>query len=243
MELYESIAAVRKAAGLTQEQLGALVGVTRQAVSKWESGQAVPDALTVARLCHVLGVSADTLLGIAPAEDGTAEAEAADTDHAPAVCPCCGRLFQGNLCLTCGYMHTVGPKGPKYALILRQSKLVIDEEDGKRAERAFVKYCGVNEEYAHMYVEQLREYGTQIVLRRGLYDTEVQWVASHMPRDTFRMSIVLDDGEDDDTLLAKPDTMELPPPAQPEKQSLGFGGTVLAVVVGIVAAVVLLSFL
>ena len=38
MELNERIAAVRKAAGLTQEQLGELVNVSRQAVSKWESG-------------------------------------------------------------------------------------------------------------------------------------------------------------------------------------------------------------
>ena len=38
MELNERIASVRKAAGLTQEQLGELVGVSRQAVSKWESG-------------------------------------------------------------------------------------------------------------------------------------------------------------------------------------------------------------
>ena len=38
MELNDRIAAVRKAAGLTQEQLGELVGVSRQAVSKWEAG-------------------------------------------------------------------------------------------------------------------------------------------------------------------------------------------------------------
>ena len=44
MELKDRIAAVRKAAGLTQEQLGELVGVTRQAVIKWESGQTAPDA-------------------------------------------------------------------------------------------------------------------------------------------------------------------------------------------------------
>ena len=50
MEWNDRIAQMRKAAGLTQEQLGELVGVSRQAVSKWESGQTVPDALTVARL-------------------------------------------------------------------------------------------------------------------------------------------------------------------------------------------------
>ena len=37
-ELKDRIAAARKLAGLTQEQLGELLGVTRQAVSKWESG-------------------------------------------------------------------------------------------------------------------------------------------------------------------------------------------------------------
>ena len=38
MELSERIAKVRKQAGLSQEQLGEKLGVSRQAVSKWESG-------------------------------------------------------------------------------------------------------------------------------------------------------------------------------------------------------------
>lgn len=59
---------IRKAAGLSQEQLGALIGMSRQAVSKWETDQAAPDAATLALLCGVLGVSADELLGLeAPA--------------------------------------------------------------------------------------------------------------------------------------------------------------------------------
>ena len=62
MELKDRIAAVRKAAGLTQEQLGELLGVTRQAVSKWESGQTTPDAATIAALCEKLHVSADYVL-------------------------------------------------------------------------------------------------------------------------------------------------------------------------------------
>ena len=62
MELHERIAFVRKAAGLTQEQLGEQLGVTRQAVSKWEPNQATPDALTIARLCTELGVAADLVL-------------------------------------------------------------------------------------------------------------------------------------------------------------------------------------
>ena len=38
MELNERIAAARKQAGLSQEQLGDKLGVSRQAVSKWENG-------------------------------------------------------------------------------------------------------------------------------------------------------------------------------------------------------------
>ena len=61
MELKDRIAAVRIAAGLTQEQLGELLGVTRQAVSKWESGQTTPDAATIAALCEKLLPLAEVL--------------------------------------------------------------------------------------------------------------------------------------------------------------------------------------
>ena len=39
MELKDRIAQARKAAGLSQEQLGEKLGVSRQAISKWESGE------------------------------------------------------------------------------------------------------------------------------------------------------------------------------------------------------------
>ena len=100
MELNERIAAVRKAAGLTQEQLGELVGVSRQAVSKWESSQAVPDALTITALCRKLHVSADyLLLGTDP--DAAADASA-PAYSLPDTCPCCGRHVDGSLCPVCG---------------------------------------------------------------------------------------------------------------------------------------------
>ena len=61
---------VRKAAGLSQEQLGELVGMSRQAVSKLETDQSAPDIDKLALLCGVLGVSADALLGRdAPAQE------------------------------------------------------------------------------------------------------------------------------------------------------------------------------
>ena len=106
MEWNERIAVARKAAGLTQETLGEKLGVSRQAVSKWESGQAVPDLDTVAKLCLALGFSADYLLfgreETAPAE--SAPAEPAPGPVYPDTCPCCGRPTSGGtLCPACGY--------------------------------------------------------------------------------------------------------------------------------------------
>ena len=63
MTFGEKLQQVRKAAGLSQEQLAELVGMSRQAVSKWETDQAAPDIDKLALLCGVLGVSADELLG------------------------------------------------------------------------------------------------------------------------------------------------------------------------------------
>lgn len=56
----QQIKKFRMAKGITQEQLGQLVGVTTQAVSKWERG-GTPDAELLPKLSEVLSVSIDTL--------------------------------------------------------------------------------------------------------------------------------------------------------------------------------------
>lgn len=60
--LSERIAFLRKGRGLTQEQLGQLVGVSAQAVSKWEKGGA-PDVELLPALADQLGVTIDGLFG------------------------------------------------------------------------------------------------------------------------------------------------------------------------------------
>ena len=60
--MNQTIAALRKEKGLTQEQLGALVGVSAQAVSKWEKG-GTPDVELLPLLSDTLGVTIDTLFG------------------------------------------------------------------------------------------------------------------------------------------------------------------------------------
>lgn len=61
--LSERIAALRKERGLTQEQLGKMVGVSYQAVGKWEKGGA-PDVELLPALSRALGVSIDALFGL-----------------------------------------------------------------------------------------------------------------------------------------------------------------------------------
>ena len=62
------IAALRRQAGLTQEQVAERLGVTAQAVSKWENDVSCPDISLLPGLAELLGVSTDELLGVRPVE-------------------------------------------------------------------------------------------------------------------------------------------------------------------------------
>lgn len=62
MTLGQRIAQFRKTKGLSQEALAELVGVSRQAVSKWELDEAQPDAGKLVLLARALEVSTDQLL-------------------------------------------------------------------------------------------------------------------------------------------------------------------------------------
>lgn len=58
----------RKAAGLSQESLGERLGVSRQAVSKWESDASVPDLENLIAMSRIFGVTIGALLGVEPPE-------------------------------------------------------------------------------------------------------------------------------------------------------------------------------
>lgn len=68
MGFKERIYQARKAKGLSQEDLAEVVGVSRQAVSKWETGEAMPDMEKLVALCHALELDMEYLaLGKEPA--------------------------------------------------------------------------------------------------------------------------------------------------------------------------------
>lgn len=62
MTLGEKIQKYRRLSGLSQEQLAEQMGVSRQAVSKWELGDTVPDADRIIQMARIFSVSTDTLL-------------------------------------------------------------------------------------------------------------------------------------------------------------------------------------
>ena len=62
MKIGEKITGLRVKAGLSQEQLAEQLDVSRQSVSKWEMGQALPQIDKVLQLCELFGISTDLLL-------------------------------------------------------------------------------------------------------------------------------------------------------------------------------------
>ena len=64
MSIGKNIAKYRKSLGITQEELGVKLGVTNQAVSKWESEVSMPDILLLPEIAKALGITLDDIYGL-----------------------------------------------------------------------------------------------------------------------------------------------------------------------------------
>lgn len=62
MALGERIKACRQSAGMSQEKVAELVGVSRQAVTKWEGNQSAPNTANLFKLAEIFGTTTDMLL-------------------------------------------------------------------------------------------------------------------------------------------------------------------------------------
>ena len=70
MNVADRIQNLRKIKGISQEQLAEAIGVSRQAVSKWESEQSTPDLEKIVLMSDFFDVTTDYLLkGIEPAKE------------------------------------------------------------------------------------------------------------------------------------------------------------------------------
>ncbi len=94
MSFAQNIQYLRKLRGITQEELSDLVGVSRQSVSKWETGDAFPETEKIMQLCDIFNVSMDVLMR----GDGHNFCGCGDSIHLPgrhtqSVAPCVGGLY------------------------------------------------------------------------------------------------------------------------------------------------------
>ena len=64
ISIGDNIKIARKKKGFTQEELANQIGVTPQAVSRWESGSGMPDISLIVPIAQVLSVSTDRLFGL-----------------------------------------------------------------------------------------------------------------------------------------------------------------------------------
>ena len=108
MTTGEKIAALRREHKLSQEALGEKLGLSRQAVSKWEADQAVPTMDNLMELSRLFGVPVDTLLRpdapfpAPPAEENSTDAPAAPETPHKGVSPSYGKILAiGGAALLC----------------------------------------------------------------------------------------------------------------------------------------------
>ena len=86
LEIAERLVSLRKKHGLSQEDLAEKLGVSRQAISKWERVEASPDTDNLIALAKLYGISLDELLNYSPdnttketpADDGAKAADGGD---------------------------------------------------------------------------------------------------------------------------------------------------------------------
>ncbi len=87
MNLSEKISYCRKKAGMSQLDLADALGVSRQAVSKWETGESNPDVTKLPQMAALFGVTTDYLLSDEPVEKNAEPAEAPEPPQNPPVYP------------------------------------------------------------------------------------------------------------------------------------------------------------
>lgn len=123
MTVGQRIAQKRKEMGLSQEALGEQLGVSRQAIYKWESDATLPEIEKLIALSKIFGVSVGWLLGV---EDGASESD----ESAPSA-PVSGELTQAQLDMVeeivCRYQaaQSIPPKRRKWPWALVALVLII----------------------------------------------------------------------------------------------------------------------
>ncbi len=80
-QIGANIASLRKSQGMTQAELAERINYSDKAVSKWERGESIPDAVTLLQLARLFGVTVDEVMGAAPPEAQPIQPAPQDDPH------------------------------------------------------------------------------------------------------------------------------------------------------------------
>ena len=153
MEFTTRLKDLRRQSGLSQEQLAGRVGVSRQAISKWESGAGRPEIENLIALADVFAVSVDALLGVAEAAGrGGAEyryenVTSYDIDQAKHFDVDCGSLYGCTIRGYDGEQLRVRVVSNTVAELARHFKVAIDDR-AKRIDVVVRRGAGISETLA-----------------------------------------------------------------------------------------------
>ena len=81
MKFSEQLVKLRKAKGISQEALAEVIGVSRQAISKWETGATQPEMSNIIRLCEILEVNPNILFGLEEAKEPVSDKISAENEN------------------------------------------------------------------------------------------------------------------------------------------------------------------
>ena len=87
MNISERLFNLRKNKNLSQEELANILGVSRQTISKWETGESTPDFDKIIPLCEFYGITSDELLS---GKKDIVEAKKEEKNEHPIVSQVCG---------------------------------------------------------------------------------------------------------------------------------------------------------
>ena len=79
-EFANRIIELRKQKGISQKELGDMLGVSNKAVSKWENGESMPKTSTMLKLAEILGIDGNELIGFEVKDNVTPQYNNAEID-------------------------------------------------------------------------------------------------------------------------------------------------------------------
>lgn len=230
MNISQRITQARQKAGLSPQELAQAIQVSEDDVLRWESGLASPDAVQLAALCRQFQVTSDYLLF--------------GTQPQPPACPGCGAPIQedSSFCPQCG--KKLADDTPCYTLVLErplrfddsiQTLYEICTQSGHTP--AFPLPSG----YTREDIRAVAANAPQILFRGLTLEQAHKLQQTFYQPSNFR---VCPDPTGDAPLSQLMDQPAAPPaPKREEKHGMSFGATVGAVVLGVICAVLILSFL